>query len=157
MFSSQSRNYCFDDFDVVVFTKSVPELGTFYKIFNVSEKIFLISIYFEKLEVIAGRSSNVLSQKGLKILYGKRNLLGKIFIEKPKKIEPLPEVLDNFKERHERYFEILVDCVFILKRYEERKRLYCTKPRLARKAIRTIAKHFFEYFGCTYRFSERAS
>ena len=49
-----------------------------------------------------------------------------------------------------------MDAFFILNRYEARGRAYAVKPRLARDALRTIARHFYEFYRVDHPIRDRA-
>jgi hypothetical protein len=135
----------YDDFDVVVFTKNSPAQHTWYEIVRRLGKTFLLSIYFVPLNDLSPKTPNVLGQAGIEPLFGRKDILRYIFIENPRRTEPLPAKLPDFAKRQDRYLEIFVDCAFILKRYERRGLSNRTKPRLARKAMKNISRHFHEY------------
>ncbi|MGD0061083.1 MAG: hypothetical protein ABSD58_16845 [Verrucomicrobiia bacterium] len=145
----------YDDFDVVVFTKSRCARKTHYRIINSSRKPYLISIYFVHLGNARPKRRNVLHQRDVRVLFGRKQTLRCLLIERPRKIEPEPSRLPNFARWQERYWEIFVDCVFILKRSERRGFQHRTKARLARQAIRTISKHFHARYHRAFAHTKR--
>lgn len=136
----------YDDFDVVVFTKVPPAQHTYYEIIEQRGKTFLLSIYFARLNDLLPKASSALDQPGVEPLFGRKDTLRCIFLAKPRRTEPLPIRLTDFAKRQDRYLEIFVDCAFILKRSERRRQPQRTKARLARKAMKTIARHFYEHY-----------
>ena len=137
----------YDDFDVVVFTKTLPAQRTYYEIIRRQGKTFLLSIYFVRLNNLHPKTPSVLDQPGVEPLFSRENILQCIFIKKPRRTEPLPSRLPDFSKMRDRYFEIFVDCAFILQRYELRGHQLRTKARLARKALKTISRHFYAHYG----------
>src|SRR5439155_12516712 len=81
--------------------------------------------------------------------------LSHLFVKKPRRIEPIPHQIANFKEQYENYFKLVVDIFFILNRYEARGRREATKPRLARDALRTVARHYYEFYGIDHPIRDR--
>lgn len=136
----------YDDFDVVVFTKTSPAQDTYYEIVEQGGKTLLLSMYFVQLDGLRPKTPNVLDQRGVEPLFGSKDTLRCIFLEKPRRTEPLPARLPDFGKRRDRYFEIFVDCAFILKRCDRRGSSHRTKPRLARNAIKTISSYFHAYY-----------
>jgi hypothetical protein len=49
-----------------------------------------------------------------------------------------------------------VDTYFILNRYERKDKANATKPRVARDALRTPSRHFFEFYGVSRSIPKRA-
>jgi hypothetical protein len=137
-----------DDFDVQVFTRDQPEDRHYYEIINDGgSRHYLLGAHYFRLDKLHTPLTNVLQQKDVQVLFGKEEALRHLFVERPRRIEPIPHQIQNFKENYENYFMLLVDLFFILKRYEARNRRDATKPRLCRDAMKTIARHYYEFYG----------
>lgn len=150
------REYrAYDDFDVVVFTRTPCAGKTYYEIINPTKKPYLISIYFAQLGRVQPKIPNVLNQGDVKALFGRKETLQCVFVERPRGIKPQPSRLAHFAKEQERYWEIFVDCVFIIARYERRGIRHRAKARLARQAIRAISKHFHAHYGKAFPYSNR--
>lgn len=144
-FKSEFRDW--DDFDVQVYTRSKPARGSYYEILNDSGRHYLLSVYYFQLDPANHPVRDVAKQKDVQVLFGRKESLRHILVDRPRRIEPLRHELREFDARYERYFEILVDIFFILNRYEAKGKANATKPRVARDALRTLSRHFFEFYG----------
>jgi hypothetical protein len=136
-----------DDFDVQVYTRSKPTRSSYYEILNDSGRHYLLSVYYYQLDPTNHPVRDVTKQNDVQILFGRKESLRHISVDRPQRVEPLRHELREFDTRYERYFEILVDIFFILNRYEAKGKANATKPRVARDALRTLSRHFFEFYG----------
>ena len=144
-----------DDFDVRVYTSDPPKAWPYYEILDDAGKHYFLSVFYYHLDRLETPIRSALDQKDVQLLYGKERVLRHVFVDRPRRIEPLPHRIQNFKENYENYFMLLVDLFFILKRYEARGRRDATKPRLCRDAIRTIARHYYEFYGISRPIRDR--
>jgi hypothetical protein len=145
-----------DDFDVQVYTRSKPMRDSYYEILNDSGRHHLLSAYYFQLDPANHPVRNVTKQKDVQVLFGSKESLRHIFVDRPRRIEPLRHELREFGTRYERYFEILVDIFFILNRYEAKGKANATKPRVARDGLRTLSRHFFEFYGVNRQIPKQA-
>ena len=136
-----------DDFDIRVYTKSKHEAESYYEILVSGNEHFLLSAYFYQLDLKLNPDLTVLEQKDVEVLYGRRENLSHIYVWRPRHVEPLAHDLPKFDIYYERFFEILVDILFILRRYESRGRPNSTKACVARDGLRTICEHFYRFYG----------
>lgn len=136
-----------DDFDVRVYTRSKPPHESYYEILNDSGKHYLLSAYYYQLDPANHPIRTVSQQRDVQVLFGDDESLRHVFVDRPRRIEPLPHELRGFDASYERYFEILVDVFFILNRYEAKGKANVTKPRVARDGLRTLSRHFYEFYG----------
>jgi len=144
-----------DDFDVQVYTRSKPALSSYYEILKDSGKRYLLSVYYIQLDPTNHPVRDVTKQNDVQILFGRKESLRHIYVDRPPRIEPLRHDLPKFGTYYERYFEILVDIFFILNRYEAKGKPNSTKPRVARDGLRTLARHFFEFYGVSRSIPKR--
>jgi hypothetical protein len=136
-----------DDFDVQVYTRSKLRRSSYYEILNDSGRHYLLSVYYYQLDPDNRPMRDVTEQKDVQVLLGRKESLRHIFVDRPRRIEPLPHELPKFDTYYERYFEILVDIYFILSRYEAKGKPNSTKSRVARDGLRTLSRHFFKFYG----------
>jgi hypothetical protein len=132
-----------------------PNAGLYYEIINDGGRHYLLGAHYFHLDKLQNPPKNVLQQKDVQILYGEEEALRHLFVKRPRRIEPIPHQIQNFKENYENYFMLLVDLFFILKRYEARGRRDATKPRLCRDAMRTVARHYYEFYGVSRPIRDR--
>jgi hypothetical protein len=149
------RLFDWDDLDVQVYTRGEPGNESYYEILNDGGRHYLLSAYYSKLGKLPTQAKNVLQQRDVQIIFGREESLRRIFVDRPQRTERLPHELGSFKEHHERYFEILVDVFFILNRYEARGKGNTVKPRLARDALRTLARHYYGFYGVNHTITNR--
>lgn len=152
----RSRFEDWDDFDLQIYTRSKPEWNSHYEILNDSGKHFLISAYYLQINPTVNPKPAVLDQKDVRVLFGSKESLKHIRVDRPRRIEPLPHTIPHFEAYHEVFFNILVDIFFILNRYEAHGRPFATKPRVARDGLRTICRHFYQFYGINQSISENA-
>lgn len=145
-----------DDFDVRVYTRSKHARGSYYEILNDSRGHYLLSVYYYLLDPNNHPIRDVTRQNDVQILFGRKESLRHIFVDRPRRIEPLRQELPKFDTYYERYFEILVDTFFILNRYEAKGKANATKPRVARGGLRTLSRHFFGFYGVNRSIPKRA-
>lgn len=136
-----------DDFDLQIYTRSKPEWESHYEILNEAGNHFLVSAYYMQLDPAKNPKPTVMEQKDVRVILGTKESLIHIRVDRPRRIEPLPRDLRHFAEWHEVFFNILVDIFFILNRYEAKGRPNATKPRIARDGLRTICRHFYQFYG----------
>jgi hypothetical protein len=153
-FKSEFKDW--DDFDIQVYTRSRPLTASYYEILKDLGKHYLLSAYYFQLDPTKGPIKAVTEQGDVQILFGRKQSLRSIFVERPRRIEPLQHELPRFDTRYERYFEILVDIFFILNRYEALGKANATKPRVARDGLRTLSRHFYEFYGINRSISKGA-
>lgn len=145
-FKSQFMDW--DDFDVRVYTRSKSARSSYYELLTDSGRHYLLSVYYYQLDPSNHPARNVTSQDDVQILFGRKEPLRHIFVDRPRRVEPLPHDLPKFVGTHyERYFEILVDIFFILNRCEMRGKANATKARIAREGLRLLSRCFFEFYG----------
>jgi len=144
-----------DDFDLQVYTRTKPEWESHYEILNDSGKHHLVSAYYLQLDPTSNPETTAMEQKDVRVLLGTKESLRHIRVDRPRRIEPLPHELKRFEARHEVFFNILVDIFFILNRYEARGRPSATKPRIARDGLRTICRHFHQFYGVEWPISKK--
>lgn len=144
-----------DDFDVHVYTRSKPKAESYYEILTSAGRHLLLSAYFYQLDSKREPGRTVMEQDDVEVLFGDGPSLRHIYIQRPRRVEPLPHELPKFTTHAERFFEILVDIFFILNRYEARGRPTSTKARVARDGLRTICQHFYLLYGVHHPISKR--
>ncbi len=144
-----------DDFDVQVYTREQPRVREYYEIIEDGGSHYLLGARYFRLDRLNTPPASVLQQKDVQILFGKEEALRHLFANRPRRIEPIPHAIRNFKENYENCFMLLVDLFFILKRYEARGRRDATKPRLCRDAMRTIARHYYGFYGVSRPIPDR--
>lgn len=145
-----------DDFDLQVYTLSKPEWDSHYEILNDSGKRFLVSAYYLQIDPTTNPKPSVLEQRDVRVLFGSKESLEHIRVDRPSRVEPLPRTIPHFETYHEVFFNILVDIFFILRRYEAKGRPFATKPRVAREGLRTICRHFYQLYGLDRPISNHA-
>ena len=146
-FKSDSELENWDDIDTQVYTRGKPQQNSHYGILNDSGKHILFSAYFMRFDPDNAPRKCVTEQKDVRVLYGAKEALKHIYVERPRRIEPLPKEIPKFDRYHEVFFNILVDIFFILNRSEAKGKANLTKARVARDGLRTIAKHFYRFYG----------
>jgi hypothetical protein len=138
-----------------VYTRDQPKVRHYYELINDGRRHYLLGAHYFRLDMLQTPPTNVLQQKDVQILFGEEEALRHLFVKRPRRIEPIPHQIQNFKENYENYFMLLVDLFFILKRHEARGRRDATKPRLCRDAMRTIARHYYEFYGVSRQIPDR--
>ena len=146
-FKSDSQFQDWDDIDAQVYTRTKPSQNSHYGILIDSNRRILFSAYYSQLNFTNRPQKSVLEQGDVRVLYGKKDALRHIHVDRPRRIEPLPKEIPRFDTHHETLFNILVDTFFILNRYEAKGKPNATKARVARDGLRTIAKHFYRFYG----------
>jgi hypothetical protein len=146
-FNSDSQFKDWDDIDAQVYTRAKPSQDSHYGILTDSKRRILFSAYYSQLNPANCPQRCVLEQKDVRILSGKEEALRHIHVDRPRRVEPLPKEIPRFDAHHETLFNILVDIFFILNRYEAKGKPNATKARVARDGLRTIAKHFYRFYG----------
>jgi len=146
-FKSDSQFKDWDDIDAQVYTRTKPSQNSHYGILVDSKRRVLFSAYYSQLDFNKHPQRSVIEQGDVRVLYGKKEALRHIHVDRPRRIEPLPKEIPRFDTHHETLFNILVDIFFILNRYEARGEPNATKARVARDGLRTIAKHFYRFYG----------
>lgn len=144
-FKSEFTNW--DDFDIRAYTRRKPSRESYYEILNDSGRHYLLSAYYYRFDPSNYPVRTVSEQEDVQVLFGSKESLRHIFIDRPRRIEPLPHELRGFDAHYERAFEVLVDIFFIMNRYEARGKTNATKPRVARDGLRTLSRHFYEFYG----------
>ena len=154
----KSRFSDWDDFDLQVYTSRKTPMASYYEIIRDAGKRYLASAYFIRLDPTNNPKRTVLDQADVRILFGSKESLSHIFVDRPRRIEPLPHeyVPFVFASHYETLFNILVDIFFILNRYERRGRRNTIKPRVARDGLRTICRDFYLFYGINRPIPERA-
>ena len=145
-FKTDSEFKDWDDIDTQVYTRSRPSQNSHYGILNESGRHILFSAYYMQFDPTSRPQKTVIEQKDVRVLYGERKALEHIYVDRPRRIEPLPKEIPKFDSYHEVFFNILVDIFFILNRYEASGRSNSAKARIARDGLRTIAKHFYRFY-----------
>jgi hypothetical protein len=136
-----------DDFDVRVYTRSKSARSSYYELLTDSGRHYLLSAYYYQLDLSNHPARSVTSQDDVQILFGRKESLRHIFVDRPQRMEPLPHDLPKFVDTHyERYFEILVDIFFILNRCEMRGKTNAIKARIAREGLQLLSRCFFEFY-----------
>ena len=146
-----------DDFDVQVYTRAKHARSSYYEILNDSGRHYLLSAYYYQLDPANHPVRDVTKQSDVEILFGREKSLRHIFVDRPRRVEPLRHELTKFGTYYERYFEILVDIFFILNRYEARGKANTVKPRVARDGLRTLSRNFFHFYGVSRSIPNRAN
>ena len=141
-----------DDFDLQVYTDKRPPPFSHYELLRDSNKRFLVSAYFLQFDPANDLKRTVLEQRDVKILFGSKESLRHIFVDRPRRIASIrPEYIPlTFATYYENYFNILVDIFFILNRYERRGKRDATKPRVARDGLRAISSNFHQFYGVNH-------
>jgi hypothetical protein len=145
-----------DDFDVQVYTRDKPKLGLYYEILKDGGKHYLLSAFYFRLNRGQSPVKTVLQKRSIRVLYGDEKSLRHIHVERSRRVEPIPHELPRFKEHQDTNIAIFLDMFFILNRAESRKRMGRVKARLARDAVRTFARHFYEFYGIDRQVGDRA-
>jgi hypothetical protein len=90
-----------DDFDVQVYTRSKPARSSYYEVLNDLERHYLLSVYYFQLDPSNHPVRNVTKQNDVQILFGRRESLRHIFVDRPRQVEPLRYELREFDTYYE--------------------------------------------------------